>query len=78
MTLSQYLSLHQMSDAEFGAKCDPPLHRTRVHAYRSGRSKPSAVNLAAIEAATAGGVTAQDWISTAGKKSKGKRPRSAA
>jgi hypothetical protein len=61
MTLADYLATQNLSDAAFGLLCKPSIHRTRIHAYRTERSRPNAEKIAAIEVATNRLVTAQDW-----------------
>jgi hypothetical protein len=65
MRLAQYLSLNKLSDAAFGERCVGPIHRTRIWSYRTGRSRPNAQHIAAIEQASLKQVTAQDWTDVA-------------
>jgi hypothetical protein len=63
MTLDEYLTSKRLSAAEFGRSCDPPLHRTEVWNYRTGRRLPRADKVDAIEKATQGQVRAGDFSS---------------
>jgi transcriptional regulator with XRE-family HTH domain len=61
MTLEDWLSKHEMSDAEF-ARVSGIGQRALVHKYRHGRQFPSFENLQRIKKATRGAVTANDFV----------------
>lgn len=64
MTLAEYMRREKLSDAEFGQKCSPPLHRVQIWHYRTRRRSPRADKVAAIQKATGGMVTAKDMIAS--------------
>lgn len=61
MTLDQWLSQHRISSAEFG-RTSGIGDRQLVHKYRRGERFPSPENLRRIRDATAGAVTADDFV----------------
>lgn len=65
MTLSDWLTINDVSDAAFAARVGTTRHT--VWRWRTGVKKPSWVSLALIADATGGSVTANDFVSVAGQ-----------
>jgi transcriptional regulator with XRE-family HTH domain len=63
MKLSAYLSLNEISDADFAAAIG--VERQAVHRYRSGQRTPTKAILGKIFKRTAGQVTANDFFDLA-------------
>lgn len=51
MKLSAAMKKADVGDAELGAACKPPLHRTLLWAYRKGKKVPRGDTALAIQAA---------------------------
>lgn len=62
MRLSDWLEKNKLSDAAFGARCKPSMHRVEVWNYKTGRRIPRADKVAAIEEVTRGQVRAKDFV----------------
>lgn len=60
MKLKTYLAAEHLSLADFARSIDR--HPKRVQEWASGRKVPSGANLAAIQKATRGKVTALDFV----------------
>jgi transcriptional regulator with XRE-family HTH domain len=61
MTLKEWLAQHRMSDAQF-ARLSGIGQRALIQKYRHGRQFPAPENLRRIKRATAGAVTADDFV----------------
>lgn len=62
MTLEAFLRREGITDAEFGSRCRPPLHRSEVWFYKHRRRNPRADKVVTIHKATRGLVTAKDLV----------------
>lgn len=60
VTLDKYLNDTGESDEEFGSRCRPKIHRTKVYLYRTRKASPRAEKVAAIEKASGYRVRAAD------------------
>ena len=64
--LARYLETKGLSDDDFAAICEVGatrrrLHRTQIHAYRTGRTKPGIEHAVAIQLATRRAVRLAEW-----------------
>lgn len=62
MQLSTWLRSNGLSDAEFGARLDPPVSQVTVCRWRNGRRHPRPADVRRITVATGGDVTANDFM----------------
>lgn len=60
MTLAEYLKETGLSDADFGAKCRPPISRITIWRIKKRYHNPGADKVASIEKASRYKVSAED------------------
>lgn len=65
MTLDQYLSVEDITAADFGAKCDPPISEASISRIRRGEQNISRDVMLRIIAASGGKVTADGLVKAA-------------
>lgn len=65
MTLDQYLSGEDITAADFGAKCDPPISEASISRIRRGEQNISRDVMLRIIAASGGKVTADSLVKAA-------------
>lgn len=64
MTLDQYLKSTDITAAEFGARCDPPISEASICRIRKGQQNITSDTMLSIIKASAGKVTAAALLST--------------
>jgi hypothetical protein len=65
MTLDQYLSVEDITAAEFGARCNPPISEASISRIRRGGQNISRDVMLRIMAASNGRVTADALVKAA-------------